>query len=74
FKLQVVENYLIGKSGGLNFIARKYGLKSKIHVENWVKKHSKNPELLKQGLRGKTSTGHPQFIKLEAMTLEEQNE
>lgn len=29
---------------------------------------------MKQGLRGKTSTGHPQFIKLEAMTLEEQNE
>lgn len=34
FKLQVVEDYLSGKSGGLNLIARKYGLKSKSQVEN----------------------------------------
>ncbi|RSI09787.1 transposase [Streptococcus sanguinis] len=40
FKLQVVEDYLSGKSGGLNLIARKYGLKSKSQVENWVKKVS----------------------------------
>lgn len=42
-------------------------------VENWVKKYRKNPELLKQDLRGKSSTSRPKSIKLEDMTLEEQN-
>lgn len=73
FKLQVVEDYLSGKSGGLTLIARKYGLKSKSQVENWVKKYRKNPDLLKQDLRGKSSTSRPKSIKLEDMTLEEQN-
>lgn len=43
FKLQVVEDYLSGKSGGLTLIARKYGLKSKTQVENWVKSIAKIP-------------------------------
>ena len=73
FKLQIVEDYLSGKSGGLTLIARKYGLKSKNQVENWVKKYRKNLDLLKQDLRGKSSTSRPKSIKLEDMTLEEQN-
>ena len=74
FKLQVVEDYLSGKSGGLNLMARKYGLKSKSKIETWVKKYRKNPNLQKQDLRGKSSTRRPKSIKLEDMTLEEQNE
>ena len=74
FKLQVVEDYLSGKSGSLTLIARKYGLKSKSQIEIWVKKYRNNPDLLKQDLRGKSSTRRPKSVKLEDMTLEEQNE
>lgn len=74
FKLQVVEAYLSGHSGGLNIIAQKYGLKSKTQVNNWVKKYHKNPDLLKQDLRGTSSTGRLKSSKLEAMTLAEQND
>ena len=74
FKLQVVEDYLSGKSGSLTSIARKYGLKSKSQIEIWVKKYRNNPDLLKQDLRGQSSTRRPKSVKLEDMTLEEQNE
>lgn len=73
FKLQVVEDYLSGKSGGTPAIAKKYGLKSDYQVRSWTRKYQENPALLSQDLRGRKSTGRPKIRNLEEMTLEEQN-
>ena len=68
FKLQVVEDYLSGKSGGMPSIVKKYGLKSDNQVLTWTKKYREDPTLLSQDLRGRKSTGRPK-----TRNLEEQN-
>ncbi|HEL2110444.1 TPA: transposase [Streptococcus suis] len=73
FKLQVVEDYLSGKSGGMSSIVKKYGLKSDNQVVTWTRKYREDPTLLSQDLRGRKSTGRPKTRNLEEMTLEEQN-
>ena len=73
FKLQVVEDYLSGKSGGMPSIVKKYGLKSDNQVLTWTRKYREDPTLLSQDLRGRKSTGRPKTRNLEEMTLEEQN-
>lgn len=73
FKVQVVEDYLSGKSGGLNLITKKYGLKSNKQVRDWVKKYKVDISSLRVETRGRNSTGHPKSIKLEDMSVEEQN-
>lgn len=73
FKLQVVEDYLSGQSGGMSSIVKKYGLKSDSQVRNWTRKYRENPTLLKRDLRGSKSSGRPNSIKLEELSLEEQN-
>lgn len=67
FKIQVVEDYLSGKSGGMDSIVKKYGLKSNNQVLTWTRKYRENPQLLHQDLRGAKSTN------LDEMTIEEQN-
>lgn len=37
-KVQVVEDYLSGKSGGLDSITKKYGIKANKQVRDWSKK------------------------------------
>lgn len=73
FKLQVVEDYLSGKSGGMSSIVKKYGLKSDNQVLTWTRKYQEDPVLLTQDLRGRKSTGRSKTRNLEEMTLEEQN-
>ncbi|WP_156009002.1 transposase [Streptococcus ruminantium] len=73
FKIQVVEDYLSGKSGGMDSIVKKYGLKSNNQVLTWTRKYRENPQLLHQDLRGAKSTGRPKSINLDEMTIEEQN-
>ena len=73
FKIQVVEDYLSGKSGGMPSIVKKYGLKSDSQVLTWTRKYREDAALLTQDLRGRKSTGRPKTRNLEEMTLEEQN-
>ena len=73
FKIQVVEDYLSGKSGGMPSIVKKYGLKSDNQVLTWTRKYREDPTLLTQDLRGRKSTGRPKTRNLKKMTLEEQN-
>lgn len=44
FKLQVVKDYLSGKSGGMPSIVKKYGLKSDNQGLTWTRKYRENPE------------------------------
>ncbi len=74
FKLQVVQDYLSNKYGGVDAITKKHGLKSSRQVRDWLKLYEENPALLGQDKRGKKSTGRPKSFKLDEMTLEEQNE
>ncbi len=74
FKVQVVEDYLSGKSGGLSAITKKYHLKSHTQIRNWVKKYKEDIFSLGMETRGKNSTGRPKSVKLDEMTLEEQNQ
>ena len=73
FKIQVVEEYLSGKSGGVDAITKKYDLKSNRRIRDWLKIYKENGS---QGFlidgRGRKSTGRPKSIKLEEMSLEEQ--
>lgn len=73
FKLQVVEDYLSGQSGGMPAIVKKYGLKSDNQVLTWTRKYQEDPALLNQDLRGRNSAGRSKTIQLDEMTLEEQN-
>ncbi|MDQ8759408.1 transposase [Streptococcus ruminantium] len=73
FKIQVVEDYLSGKSGGMPSIVKKYGLKSDSQVLTWTRKYREDPVLLTQDLRGRKSTGRPKSTNLDEMTIEEQN-
>ena len=73
FKVMVVEDYLSGESGGIDTITKKYNLKSNSQVRNWLKKYKKGITLLLQGIRDRTSTGRPRTIKLNDMSVEEQN-
>lgn len=73
FKLQVVKDYLSGKSGGMSSIVKKYGLKSDNQGLTWTRKYRENPALLTQDLRGTKSTGRPKTRNLDEMSLEEQN-
>ncbi|BBC56425.1 transposase [Streptococcus mutans LP13] len=73
FKLQVVKDYLSGRSGGMPSIVKKYGLKSDNQGLTWTRKYRKNPALLTQDLRGTKSTGRPKTRNLDEMSLEEQN-
>ena len=73
FKIQVVEDYLSGKSGGMPSIVKKYGLKSDNQVLTWTRKYRENPTLLTQDLRCRKSTGRPKTRNIKKMTLEEQN-
>uniref|UniRef100_UPI0012DE1B5F helix-turn-helix domain-containing protein n=2 Tax=Streptococcus TaxID=1301 RepID=UPI0012DE1B5F len=65
FKIQVVEDYLSGKSGGMPSIVKKYGLKSDSQVLTWTRKYREDPVLLTQDLRGRKSTGRPKTRNLE---------
>ncbi|NLQ56165.1 transposase [Streptococcus mutans] len=76
FKLQVVKDYLSGKSGGMSSIVKKYGkygLKSDNQGLTWTRKYRENPALLTQDLRGTKSTGRPKTRNLDEMSLKEQN-
>lgn len=73
FKLEVVEDYLSGRSGGYRAIATKYGLKSKRQVEVWVKLYQEAPQRLTVETRGRKH-GIGKSIKLEEMSVEKQNE
>ena len=73
FKLQIVKDYLSGKSGGMPSIVKKYGLKSDNQGLTWTRKYRENPALLTQDLRGTKSTGRPKTRNLDEMSLEEQN-
>ena len=73
FKVMVVEDYLSGKSGGIDTITKKYNLKSNYQVRNWLKKYKKGITLLSQETRGRVSSGRPRTIKLVDMSVEEQN-
>lgn len=43
FKLQVVKDYLSGKSGGMSSIVKKYGLKSDNQGLTWTRKYREKP-------------------------------
>lgn len=73
FKLKVVEKYLSIQSGGVNSIAKKHGLKSPTQLRNWIKKYRIDPQLLAEDNRGRKSKGRRKKIKLDEMSLEEQN-
>ena len=73
FKVMVVEDYLSGESGGIDTITKKYNLKSNSQVRNWLKKYKKGITLLAQETRGRASTRRPRTIKLDDMSVEEQN-
>ena len=51
FKVMVVEDYLSGKSGGIDTITKKYNLKSSYQVRNWLKKYKKDISLSINGLK-----------------------
>jgi transposase-like protein len=74
FKIMVVEDYLSGKNGGLRILVRKYGLKSHVQILNWLKKYKEDPSLLNKDLRSSNSKGgRTKSVRLEEMSLEEQN-
>lgn len=73
FKVKVVEDYLSGKSGGLDTLVKKYYLKSNTQIRHWLKLYREDPQLLSQENRGRKSTGRPKKSTLDELTLEEQN-
>lgn len=72
FKVMVVLDYLSGKSGGLLTIVKKYELKSHTQIKDWVKKYREKPKLL--SIETRRDPGRPKSIKMEEMSLEQQNE
>ena len=74
FKVQAVEDYLSGKSGGIRQITKKYRLKSTKQIRDWTKKYKEDISLLGIETRGRNATGCLKSVKLEDMTLEEQNQ
>lgn len=74
FKIMVVEDYLSGNSGGLIPVAKKHGVKSEKQIREWLKKYRVSPELLKEDKRGSNTKGRAKTVKLDEMTLKEQNE
>lgn len=73
FKEKVVRAYLSGLEGGPIVLARKYGISSATQIKVWTKKYKENPKSLYQEARGRKATGRPKSVKIEDMTLEEQN-
>lgn len=64
FKLQVVQDYLSNKYGGVDAITKKHGLKSSRQVRDWLKLYEENPALL-----GKISEERNLQVVLKASNL-----
>lgn len=75
FKLTAVEDYLSGNYGGMLQVCRKHGIKSKTQLKNWLKIYNDDPKSLAIDNRGKAiGAGRPKTIRLNEMSLEQQNE
>jgi len=74
FKIMVVEDYLCGNSGGIDKVSKKHGLKSNRQIRDWLKLYQNDPTLLNLETRGRNSMGRPKSIKLDELSLEQQNE
>ena len=80
FKKEAVEKYLSGEIGGLMLAARRLGLRSHKQLQDWIRLYRQDPELLKQGNRGKASLkdgvkkGRPKTGDLNTLSLEQQIE
>ena len=73
FKIQVVEEYLSGKSGGVDAITKKYDLKSNRRIRDWLKIYKEQgPEGLMIERRGAPSKDKRIPFNLDEMSLEEQ--
>ena len=78
-KKEAVEVYLNGKNGGLGSVCKKYGIRDKHTLRDWIKKYKKDPESLKVDGRYLRKTddpnkGRPKKIDLEFMSKDEQIE
>ena len=73
FKVKVVEDYLSGKCGGLRQLVKKYELKSNAQIRRLSMIYNEDPSSLGIDMRGKKATGRPKGIRLDDMSLEEQN-
>lgn len=67
------------KNGGLGSVCKKYGIRDKHTLRDWIKKYKKDPESLKVDGRYLRKTdnpnkGRPKKIDLEFMSKDEQIE
>ena len=80
FKKDAVERYLSGALGGCIRAARTLGLRSKTQLLTWVKQYKKDPKLLEDDGRGKTSVkdgakrGRPKKVKIDELDKDAQIE
>jgi len=75
FKIKLVKEYLSCKSGGVDAITKKYGLKSNKQICGWLKIYkNEGPEAFLIEKRGRKSQGRPVSVKLDEMSLEQQVE
>ena len=73
FKIQVVEEYLSGMSGGVDAITKKYDLKTNDRICSWLKIYqNEGPEGLMINKRGKHKKGKRIPFNLDEMSLEQQ--
>lgn len=78
FKLEVVQAYLSNEYGGFEQVAKKFSLPDKSRVQDWLRLYNeKGSNAFQTETRGKGrsgKSGRPKLIKLEEMSLEEQNQ
>lgn len=71
FKLNVVLDYLSGETGGYKTLAKKYNIKSKTQIENWVNRYEQFGE---EGLkRTKTKKSYSGEFKLAVLQYRQVN-
>ena len=80
FKKEVCEKYLSGEYGGGQTFCRKFGIRAKKQLYNWVKLYRKDPELLKEDGRGRATKvdsinkGRPKRLDLTGLSKDEKIE
>ena len=73
-KVQAVEDYLSGQSGGITTVAKKYELRSDTQLKNWLRKYREDIASLNLDERGRKSSRRPKKVVLDELSIKEQNE